>query len=130
AVCISGQLYLIDLLEKLEVIPSFRLIQSNTDGLIVQYHPSQDDTVKAAVREWEQRTGFSMGIDLIEKLIQKDVNNYVMRSNGETEVKGGYVSDYDGGTFKHRSLVIVAKALVNYFLDGIPPEETILGCRQ
>lgn len=130
AVCISGQLYLIDLLEKLEVIPSFRLIQSNTDGLIVQYHPSQDDTVKAAVREWEQRTGFSMGIDPIEKLIQKDVNNYVMRSNGETEVKGGYVSDYDGGTFKHRSLVIVAKALVNYFLDGIPPEETILGCRQ
>ena len=34
--CINGQLMLLDLIEHLEIIPEFRLIQSNTDGLIIQ----------------------------------------------------------------------------------------------
>lgn len=33
--CINGQLMLLDLIEHLEVVPGFELIQSNTDGLII-----------------------------------------------------------------------------------------------
>ena len=40
--CINGQLMLLDLIEHLEVIPGFQLIQSNTDGLIVQV-PDTDE---------------------------------------------------------------------------------------
>ncbi len=35
-VCVNGQLLLIDLIDKLEAIEGFELIQSNTDGLIVK----------------------------------------------------------------------------------------------
>ena len=35
--CINGQLMLLDLIEHLEVIPGFELIQSNTDGLIIGF---------------------------------------------------------------------------------------------
>lgn len=131
AVCISGQLYLIDLLEKLENIPTFRLIQSNTDGLIVSYDAEADSAIRAAVDDWETRTGFTMGIDGISKIIQKDVNNYVLLDeSGEIEVKGGYVSNYKGGDFKNASLVVVARAIVQNLLYGIPIGETMTDCKR
>jgi hypothetical protein len=129
AVCISGQLYLIDLIEKLEDVATFKLIQSNTDGLIVSYDTDHEPEVKSIVSEWEQRTGFKMGMDEIEAIYQKDVNNYVLREvNGSIDVKGGYVSNYEGGDFQNKSLVIVARAIVANLLDGIPTEETINDC--
>lgn len=131
AVCIGGQLFLIDLIEKLEEIPSFKLIQSNTDGLIVSYDTEAEGTVKATIEGWQDRTKFHMGFDYIEKIIQKDVNNYVLRmEDGEIDVKGGYVSNFEGGDFKNKSLVVVHKAIVNYLLDGIPPETTINECSE
>mgnify|MGYP000845308058 FL=1 len=129
AVCITGQLYLVDLIEKLEAIETFRLIQSNTDGLIVSCDVAHISEVTHQVKLWEQRTGLSMGIDGITKIVQKDVNNYVvLDADGTEEVKGGYVSDSDGGSFKHKSCVIVAKAIVDNLLHGTPAEETINAC--
>lgn len=40
--CINGQLMLLDLIEHLEVVPGFELIQSNTDGLII-WIPDTDE---------------------------------------------------------------------------------------
>jgi hypothetical protein len=129
AVCISGQLYLIDLIEKLEMIPTFKLIQSNTDGLIVSYDRDVESKINYAVHAWETRTGFTMGFDSVEKIVQKDVNNYIMRgADSSLEVKGGYVSNYGGGDFKSKSLVIAAKAIVANLLDGTSPTKTITDC--
>lgn len=55
--CINGQLMLLDLIEHLEVIPGFQLIQSNTDGLIVKV-PDTDEAfamMDDICWEWEQR---------------------------------------------------------------------------
>ena len=129
AVCVSGQLYLIDLIEKLEEVPTFRLIQSNTDGLIISYDADHEAEINTVIDEWSRRTGFGMEATEVEKIVQKDVNNYVLRTtDGEIKVKGGYVTNYNGGDWMNRSLVIVAKAIVANLLDGVPPEETILGC--
>lgn len=131
AVCISGQLYLVDLIEKLEDVPTFRLIQSNTDGLIVSCDNTHIPGLKEAISGWELRTGFSMELDEIECIFQKDVNNYVMRdTKGEIAVKGVYVSNYTGGDFKNKSLVIVAKAIAACLLDGVPAEDTINACEE
>lgn len=129
AVCVSGQLYLIDLIEKLEEVPSFELIQSNTDGLIVTYDVADEEAIRATVAAWEERTGFSMESDEIEAIYQKDVNNYVLRNAaGKIKVKGGYVSNYEGGDFKQKSMVIVSEAIVAYLLDGKAPEDVINAC--
>lgn len=129
AVCVSGQLYLIDLIEKLEEVPSFELIQSNTDGLIVAYDVDQEDAIQEVVGEWERRTGFKMESDEIEAIFQKDVNNYVLRqAAGKIKVKGGYVSNYEGGDFKQKSLVIVSEAIVAHLLDGKAPADVINTC--
>ena len=55
--CINGQLMLLDLIEHLEVIPEFRLVQSNTDGLIV-WIPNTDEAFEMLddiCYEWEER---------------------------------------------------------------------------
>ena len=127
-VCINGQLLLVDLIDKLEAIEGFELIQSNTDGLIIKIpdtdkHFNQLDDI---CFEWEQRTGMGLGFDFIDEIWQKDVNNYIFRDvDGKLERKGGYVkelSDLDN------NLPIVNAAIVNYLTKGISPETTILFC--
>lgn len=141
-ICISGQLCLTDIIEKLEAIPTLKLIQANTDGLMIGYHPKHEPKVNAVVAEWEARFRLQMEYVEIKKLTQKDVNNYVLvqgstylikdgvktvtkEDKNKISVKGSYVSLYNGGDFKNNSLVIVHRALVEYFINGTPVEETI-----
>jgi len=125
AVCVNGQLMLLMLIEMVE--PYVKLIQSNTDGLLLKLKTIDDyDTVDDIVYEWECLTGMKMEFDLFNKVFQKDVNNYILISDdGKIKTKGGYVKklsnlDYD--------LPILNEALINYMVHGISVEETILGC--
>lgn len=125
-ICINGQLMLTDLLEHLE--PYIKLIQSNTDGLIVQVE--DDETVvekfKNICHRWEHRTGMGLGFDEITEIFQKDVNNYVFRfASGKLERKGAYVMELDD---LNNDLPIVNKALVDYMMNGVAVEETIGNC--
>jgi hypothetical protein len=130
SVCISGQLYLVMLINTLDTeIGSFRLIQSNTDGIMFSAGNEDVPAVRRVVENWQKLTGFVMEETVIESVVQRDVNNYVMReAGGKIKVKGGVVSDYKGGDFKHNSLSIVCKAIVDNLLDGIPVEKTIGEC--
>lgn len=128
-VCINGQLLLLDLIEHLEAIEGFELIQSNTDGLIIKI-PDTDEAFNAVddvCYEWETRTRMSLGFDYIREIWQKDVNNYVFVDvEGELERKGAYVkanSDLDN------DLPIINTALVDYFTKKIPVSDTIKNCK-
>lgn len=127
-ICINGQLLLVDLIEKLEAVPGFELIQSNTDGLIIKI-PDTDDAFNLTddiCYEWETRTGMKLAFDVITEICQKDVNNYVFKfENGKIERKGAYVQE--SNPLKN-DLTIVNTALVNYMMDGVPVEETINNC--
>lgn len=131
---VNCQLSALMLIEMLEEIPGFELIQSNTDGLIVAI----PDTDKAfnlmddICYEWECRCStdkakLKLEFDEIEWLYQKDVNNYIFKfgHSNKIERKGAYVKelsplDYD--------LPILNTTLVNYFVYGTPVEQTITEC--
>ncbi|MGX7328280.1 hypothetical protein [Enterococcus bulliens] len=125
-VCIFGQLLLLDLIEKLENIPTYQLIQSNTDGILVKINKRDFELFDDIVYAWEQRTKLHMSFDFYKKIYQKDVNNYlVVDYEGNHKSKGAYVKklsplDYD--------LPIVNEAVVNYFVDGTPVKKTIYEC--
>ena len=127
-ICINGQLLLVDLIEKLEAVPGFELVQSNTDGLIICI-PDTDAAFNQTddiCWEWEQRTGMGLGFDVITEIYQKDVNNYVFKfENGKIERKGSYVQEYN--TLKN-DLTIVNTAMVEYMMNGTPVETTIMFC--
>ena len=125
-ICINGQLMLTDLLEHLE--PYITLIQSNTDGLIVQVEDDEEkiNKVMNICHRWEHRTGMGLGFDEITEIFQKDVNNYVFRfASGKLERKGAYVMELDD---LNNDLPIVNKALVDYMMNGVAVEETIGNC--
>ena len=129
-VCINGQLLLLDLIEKLEAIEGFELIQSNTDGLIVKI-PDTEAAFNQAddiCYEWEQRTKMGLSFDYIKKIVQKDVNNYVFIDvDDKLECKGAYVKK----TYKlDNDMPILNKALVDYIAYNIPIEVTINECNE
>jgi DNA polymerase len=125
-VCVNGQLLLLDLLEHLE--GHCELIQSNTDGLIIQIDDTDEafDKVDDICFEWESRTGMSLGFDVITEIWQKDVNNYLFKfDNGEIERKGAYVKPLNN---LDNDLPILNKAVVDYIVNGVPVEKTIGDC--
>lgn len=133
SVCISGQLYLLELANHLYTdIDGLMIVQLNTDGIMVEFDDSQYEQVKEILQEWETRTGFELEEDSIKKLVQKDVNGYIeIQSSGETKVKGGLLvrGIAPAGAFNiNNNMTIVAKALVDYFAKDVPVEETINNC--
>lgn len=127
-ICVNGQLLLLDLIEKLEAIPSFELIQSNTDGLIIKIHRRDFEMCDDICYEWETRTDMKLAFDFIEEIWQKDVNNYVFRQfDGKIERKGAYVKELKP---IDNDLPIINKALVDYMLKGVRVETTINNCNE
>lgn len=89
-VCINGQLMLLMLLEMLE--GTCDLIQSNTDGIIVDCTGFDRARVEEICHQWERQTKMGLSFDSVSEIWQKDVNNYLIRfDNGKEEAKGAYV---------------------------------------
>lgn len=133
SVCISGQLYLLELAEHLyQTIENLQIVQLNTDGIMIEFDDSQYENVRAIVDEWQERTGFELEEDEIVRIVQKDVNGYVeVQANGSAKSKGGYlVRGLAGaGAFKvNNDACIVATAIEEFFVNGTPVEETIGNC--
>lgn len=133
SVCITGQLFLLELAQHLyKDVADLRIVQLNTDGIMIEFDDSQYDQVQEILNEWQTRTGFELEEDSISKIAQKDVNNYVeVQPSGKFKTKGGYLvrGIAPAGAFNvNNNATIVAKALVEYFVHGTPPEDTINAC--
>lgn len=133
SVCISGQLYLLELAEHcFQEIESLRIVQLNTDGIMVECNPKDLGRLNEICEEWQSRTGFELETDSVMRIAQKDVNNYVeVQPDGTTKAKGGYLVKgiAPAGAFNiNNSCCIVATALKEYFVNGAPVEDTINRC--
>lgn len=133
AVCISGQLYLLELTEHLyKSIQDLIVVQCNTDGIMVQFRQQEYEQVQTILAEWQTRTGFNLEEDKIKKIYQKDVNNYLaLMENGEIKRKGGYLTTGISkvGAFNiNNNCPIVPKAIEEYLLNDVPVEDTINNC--
>lgn len=120
-VCINGQLMLLQLIEDLS---DYQLIQSNTDGLIYKVPKMYVQDLKSIVSKWEQRTKMSMEYDYITYMAQRDVNNYIaVFDNGTIERKGGAVKK---AKLLDNDLPVVSDSVVEYFVNGVYPTEYIM----
>ena len=136
-VTMTGQLFVADLLEKLE--GKVELIQTNTDGIIAK--PLQNvsnEEVVDIINEWQNRTGFVLKLEKIYNIRQRDVNCYCYSSvpvitdaltqiTVRGDVKHYWAKDYLYSTklFSPKEPQIISIALVNYLMLGKKPEETI-----
>lgn len=133
SVCISGQLQLLEMAEHLtQECPTLKIIQLNTDGIMVSLDNSDIPKYQEITQEWEQRTGFELEEDLIKMICQKDVNNYVeVPFEGEPKIKGGVLvrGIAPAGAFNiNNNACVVARAVKDYLAYGVPVEKTIMEC--
>lgn len=132
-VTITGQLFLCDLLEKLE--DHVTIVQTNTDGIMIEPKDwSKEKEIISIIEEWERRTGFVIKKEHIYDVWQRDVNNYVLRDEkGNIECKGEALGNWlvDDDSYKKFSLIdavnppIIARGVVEYLMNRISPEETV-----
>ena len=131
-ITITGQMFLVDLLEKLE--DKVKLIQSNTDGIIIKTLPTScEEEVLNIVKEWCDRTGFVIKPKHIKELWQRDVNCYCYL--GVEEPWNCHGDAFSGSwemeapvrneLYSIKESAIIGTAVLNYFLYSIPIEETI-----
>ena len=110
--------------DDVDVSDYFKLIQSNTDGIALELLTSDaEETIDRVCKDWEKDWRFSLEKTVADNLYEKDVNNYVFVDDSG-KIKGSYVTKYDDVN-EQDTLSILAKAVVNYFLDGTDIRTTI-----
>ncbi|WP_419749467.1 hypothetical protein [Terrisporobacter petrolearius] len=126
AICVNGQLLLLDLIEKVELTFGDRaeFIQGNTDGVMFKFNSKEDvDKYLEICKEWSKRTKMNLDHDFIKKIIQKDVNNYVyVKEDNSIKSKGAYVKKL---SLIDNDLPIVNKAIKEKLNNNIEIEKTV-----
>lgn len=125
-ICVNGQLMLSMLFERLQTIG--KVILLNTDGGELLLEKKHLDKYFEICKEWEKETGFILEHEQYKKLVIRDVNNYIgVFTNGKVKYKGAFEFN-DLPVHKDKSMLIVPKALSDYFINSIPVDKTIRSC--
>lgn len=123
---INGQLLLLMLAEKLTQI-GCRIVQANTDGLFVLLKKDAYSKVNSICREWEQLTKLTLEEDRFKAMYQYAINDYfAITEDNKVKEKGMFITAVKLG--KGLTPKIIPKAVISFFKDGIPVENTIKNC--
>lgn len=126
---INGQLLLLMLVEDLLTIPGSTLLQTNTDGATFMFNKKYEELYHEKCKQWEQVTKLTLEFAEYSRMIISDVNSYIaVYTNGKAKCKGRFEwEDLQNHKYTHihknKSHLIVAKAVYNYFVNDIAPEE-------
>ena len=131
---INGQLLLLMLAEKLVEI-GCKIIQANTDGLFLICKKNKYEEYQKVCKEWEKLTKLELEEDRFEAMYQYAINDYIAVKEGYhktkdkklIKTKGMFITEVLLG--KGLSPKIIPEAIINYFVDNIPVEETIKNCK-
>ena len=123
-VCITGQMAMWDLLEKIENHAT--IIQSNTDAhYYIPFSEEDEKAIDEIANDWMERTGYTLDDDPFKAIFQKDVNNYLaVTSDGKVKFKGA-IGLTNGLKV---SKAIVSNAFINYVVAGKDYKEFIYEC--
>lgn len=129
---LAGQLALCMLSEMLMTrVPELTMLQINTDGLTVSIPVEHKRLYWNICQEWEEQTKLVLEYVAYSQMIIRDVNSYIAVSQKEGKVK--YKGTFkpanemlkDGEYHKNFSQNAVALAVSDYFLKGVPIEESL-----
>lgn len=125
AITINGQLLLSMLTEWVIDATSYcKVIFENTDGAAFIIKRSEKQLVDDVCKRMEELSGIALEAQECQKLIMRDVNNYInIISNDNVKFKGAYEIDRD--YHKNHSKRIIPLAAANYLINNIPIKDTI-----
>ena len=120
AVCLTGQLNLLILIDQLEKIEGVKVHSANTDGIMVGFSPTVRDQVLKVFADNSEITGFEYEETPYTKVAMKDVNNYIaVGKDSKVKGKGLYA---DMSLQKNPTMQVCTNAAVAYLTKGVLPE--------
>lgn len=121
-VTLTGQLYLLKLIEMLED-DGHNVVSANTDGVEIQ---TNKDFSKI-LEKWENLTNMKLEINKYNALFARDVNNYVaIYPNKKVKTKGIFS---EPSLSKNTEHTICYEAITNLLSKNIDIEDTIYNCK-
>ncbi len=131
---LNCQLMLLMLTEKLIAL-GCKIGQLNTDGILYLVERSKFDDVMRVCKEWEGITKFELEHEYFERFYQFAVNDYIGVYKGYSEThdpkliktKGLFIREPQLG--KGMAPQIIAECLVQYFVNGISVDDTLMNCK-
>ena len=128
AVTLSGQLMLIDLIERL-ADAKIDVISANTDGLFLGV-PRGDEAWREVLQQWQTDTGMSLEVEPLKRLAILASNQFATRgAEDKVKRKGGELRGALDWTHSP-SFLVINDAVANALLFDVPPERTIFECRE
>jgi len=123
-ITINGQLTLMMLYEMImEAIPEAIPLLQNTDGVETIIPVSAKAKYMEICEEWEKITNLNLEHDEYSKIILGDVNNYIaIDNNGKAKCKGRFEFE-NLALHKNKSKLVIPKAIYQYFVNDILPED-------
>ena len=125
-VTINGQLFLLMLIEKLE-LAGIHVISANTDGIVTIVPRELEQTADDICHWWEKHLGLELEFTYYTKYVTEGVNSYLtVKRGGSSKFKGRmnpkmFLEDLSKGY----NSPIVAKCVSEYFINGTPVMETL-----
>ena len=125
SIVVNGQLSVVDLccrlLDAANGDARWKLVQVNTDGVMIEVPNNNTDLgiYKEVVDKWCEDYKFAVSSKFPSVLVQSNVNNYYMVSDGKETRKG---MTYAMNERYFRNLVAVRRATVDCLCEGITAE--------
>lgn len=120
---ITGELSLMMLIEAYE-LAGINVISANTDGVTVRIKKSLIPKMHEINKWWVDLTGYELERTDYQKIIFSTVNDYLaIKTDGDVKKKGDFLTDFE--LHKNKSARIVPLALEQYFVSGVPVDDTI-----
>jgi hypothetical protein len=124
-----GQLALLMLVERF-YLAGFEIVSANTDGVVVHYPKEKEDLVEQIKKDWENITKYELEDTYYSQIIFRNVNHYlaeIIDKDSEKPIYTKHKGDFeiDAEYHKNNSQRIVAIALSEYYLKGVPLEDVI-----
>ena len=127
AITIGGQLSLLMLIERLELV-GIRVVSANTDGVELSVPNGREWLCDSIIQWWQEATGLVLETKPYMALYSRDVNNYVsLQFDGSVKRKGVFGKS---GVLnnKHPDVDVCSDAVVEFLAKGTPLMSTITAC--
>lgn len=135
-ITVGGQLYLLMLIERLE-LADIPVVSANTDGILIKCPKDKKAEYLAIIKMWEQITGFETEETEYEAVYSRDVNAYLaVKKDGKVKGKNAYYDPWRSTNpkdlywrfQKNPNAQICIEAVEKLIIEKIPVEKTIKSC--
>lgn len=122
--CAVGQFLLIAIVEDLKkTFPGTEILQTNTDGAYMMM--PKDADVVAKMQSIMDRIKFAIEVEPGQKMIQRDVNNYIwLTPDGKAKTKGAWTYS-ERPDFSPLKYAVAHKAVYELLVNDKPIEDTV-----